>query len=237
MKVSKGVRIAREPVLSGFSIWGLLGILAAAVFLIIIVLLPSAMTGSHSRKASRVVCMTQLKQISLAMLVWAEENKMDFPMHVSFTNGGSKELTARGWVAPTFWAISNQLQTPTAVTCPDDKKRLPRADAFSSLTDRKISYFIHLDATLHEQKQDWVLLGDRHVATNGVALPAGIDGVALPAGIVQIHDPQTVSWTTNIHQGQGNVALADGGVHQVNSKRFRDVLKPITTVPHTLVMP
>jgi len=206
---------------SGFSVWGLLALLVG-IFLIVIVLLPAV--SSKGFPAHRVVCTTQLKQISLAMLLWSEDHRTNFPMHVSFTNGGSKELTLRGLVTPTFWAISNQLQNPAAATCPGDKERLPRATSFNAMTDRKISYFLHLDATV--EKQDSVLLGDRHVATNGVALPAGV---------VQIHDPQTVSWTTNIHNGQGNIALADGSVQQVTSKGFRDVLK--TTIANTLVIP
>lgn len=206
---------------SAFTVWGLLALLAG-IFLIIIVLLP-APTGKPGR-SSRMACASNLKQISLAMLLWSEEHGTSFPMEVSWTNGGSKELTLRGWVAPTFWAISNELYNPQVATCPGDEKRLPPAKRFNSMTDRQVSYFLNLGATVDTQQS--VLLGDRNVATNGAGLPAGI---------AQIQDLQTVTWTTAvIHKGQGNVALVDGSVHQTTSKSLRDSLK---TTTNTLVIP
>jgi prepilin-type processing-associated H-X9-DG protein len=215
-------RIVPRQLRSGLSVWGLLALLVG-IFLIVIVLLPAP--RSNGRKAHRVVCTTHLKQIALAMLLWSEEHKTNFPMQVSSTSGGSKELTALGWVAPTFWVISNELYRPQMAICPGDKQRLPPAKSFSSLTDRKISYFLNRDVTF--EKQEAVLLGDRHVATNGVGLPGGI---------AQIQDVQTVSWTMAIHNGAGNVALVDGSVHQTTSKSLRDSLKT-TIVTNTLVSP
>jgi prepilin-type processing-associated H-X9-DG protein len=216
----KRIPIVRSQALAGFTIWGLLALLAG-IFLIIIVLLPAPI-GNHG-KAPRTACTAHLKQISLAMLLWSEEHGTNFPMHVPSASRGSKELTALGWVSPTFWTISNDLRNLQVITCPSDKERLPPVNSFNSMTDSKISYFLHPDATA--DRPDAVLLGDRNVATNGVGLPTGV---------AQIHDVQTVSWTTAIHKGQGNVALADGSVQQVTSKGFRDLLKATT---NTLVIP
>jgi prepilin-type processing-associated H-X9-DG protein len=172
-----------------------------------------------------VACTANLKHISLAMTLWSVDHGTNFPMEVSSTDRGSKELTDLGWVSPTFWAISNELGNSQIATCPDDKERLPPAKSFNSMPDRKISYFLNRNATF--EKQDAVLLGDRNLATNGVGLPGGV---------AQIQDVQTVSWTTAIHKGGGNVALVDGSAHQTTSKSLRDALKT-TIVTNTLVMP
>jgi hypothetical protein len=167
-----------------------------------------------------------LKQISLAMALWSVDHGTNFPMQVSWTNGGSKELTLRGWVAPSLRAISNELQNSKVTVCPEDKERLPAAAAFNSMTDRQISYFLHLGATV--DRSDAVLLGDRNVATNRVGLRAGM---------AEIQDVETVSWTTAIHEGEGNVALADGSAHRVPSKGFQNLLKTTMIVTNALVIP
>jgi prepilin-type processing-associated H-X9-DG protein len=111
-------------------------------------------------------------------------------------------------------------------TCPNDKKRMPPATSFSSITDRKVSYFLNLGATI--DRPDAVLAGDRNVATNGVGLPGGI---------AQIQDVQTVNWTKAFHEGNGNVALADGSARQLTSKQFQDFLKTTMIVTNALVIP
>jgi len=148
-------------------------------------------------------------------------------MHVSWQEGGSKELTLRGWVAPTFWTMSNELNNPKILVCPEDKKRLPRSTDFASLTDGKISYFLGLDSTLSNLES--VLSGDRNLATNNVALPHGL---------VTIADSQTAGWTReSLHRAAGNFAFADGSAWQASSQELRKRLEASGMGRNRVVIP
>jgi len=141
-----------------------------AVLLMLVVCVPHAVAKTKAR-ASRIYCVSRLKQIALAFRMWADQHDQQFPMQVSWEQGGAKELSLRGWVAPNFWATSNELNSPKVLGCPADKKRLPPSDNFSSLTDRKISYFLGLNSTLSNPHS--VLSGDRNLEINSVAAPPG----------------------------------------------------------------
>ena len=188
--------------------------LLATLLLVLVVCVPHAAVRSKTR-ATRIQCLSSLKQIALAFRMWAEQHDQQFPMQVSWQQGGAKELSLRGWVAPNFWAASNELNSPKVVVCPADKKRLPASANFSSLTDRKVSYFLGLDSTLSNPLS--ILSGDRNLEINSVAAIAGL---------VSIKDPQTVNWGRKLlHDGAGNVALADGSVHQTTPKSLRSALE------------
>jgi prepilin-type processing-associated H-X9-DG protein len=166
------------------------------------------------------------------MLLWVEEHgagdKLGLPFQESWTNGGSRELTDKGWVAPTIWSISNYLTSTRVVLCPSDQKRLPAATSFGSLTDGKISYLLCLEADF--RKPETVLLADRHIGTNNVPLPRGK---------VTLWNTDPVHWTTNLHAGRGgNIAMADGSVHWVtNNDGLHERLSAAGPSQNTLVLP
>jgi prepilin-type processing-associated H-X9-DG protein len=168
-----------------------------------------------------------LKQMALGFRIWADEHEGRFPMEVSWQEGGSKELTLRGWVAPSFWAASTQLNSPRMLTCPADKKRLPRVTNFASLADRKVSYFLGVDSAISNPQS--VLGGDRNLATNNVALPAGLATIA---------DPRMAGWTReSLHRAAGNLAFADGSVQQMTSESLRRSLDASGQRTNTVVIP
>lgn len=178
-------------------------------------------------RATRINCVSNLKQMALGFRMWADEHEGQFPMQVSWQEGGSKELTLRGWVAPSFWAASNELNSPKMLVCPSDKKRLPPVTNFASLTDRKISYFLGLDSSLSNLQS--VLGGDRNLATNNVALPLGL---------VTIADPQTAGWTReSLHLAAGNLAFADGSAQQMTSENLRKFLEASGQAKIRVVIP
>lgn len=93
----------------------------------------------------RVDCQNNLRQIGLAMKVWALERNDQFPFNVSTNAGGTLELCARGpdgfEIDPTvhFMVISNDLSTTAYLVCPRDSGKHPAAD-FAVLRHENISY-------------------------------------------------------------------------------------------------
>lgn len=199
--------------------------LVMAVAVLLGICVPQALAKSKVR-ASGFYCLSGLKQIALSLTLWAEQHERRFPMQVSWQEGGSKELSLRGWVAPTFWAASNELSNPKILMCPADKKRLPPPTSFASLTDRKMSYFLGYESSITNPAS--VVAGDRNVEINGVLVSPGL---------VSIKKPQTVSWNrTSLHEVGGNVALGDGSAHRVTSKQLGTSLEASSTA-NTLIVP
>jgi hypothetical protein len=208
---------------AGFTATELLVILA--VLLVAAALLMGYLAQPNkSRKSPRIKCLNNLKNVGLAFRIFATDNMDRFPMAVSTNEGGSMEYIADGNPLMYFRALSNELSTPMLLICPNDNRKA--ATDFASLQQRNVSYFVGLDATEH-QPQMW-LAGDRNLATNGRAV--------LP-GLVELTTNMTVSWTSEIHVHQGNVALADGSVQQFNQQRLMDALGRTGQATNRLAMP
>ena len=75
------------------------------------------------RRSSRIGCANNLKQVSLAFKQWSLDNTDRYPMQVSVTNGGTMELVEQGNVFPHFLVMSNELNTPKILLCPEDDER------------------------------------------------------------------------------------------------------------------
>src|SRR5258706_8337794 len=74
---------------------------------------------------NRAGCVNNLKQVGIAFKVWALDNGDKYPMQVSVTNGGTRELVSSGAVFSHFLVMSNELNTPKLLFCPqeNDPKR------------------------------------------------------------------------------------------------------------------
>ena len=177
----------------------------AAVFVVAAVVLP--MLAKRYARSSRINCVNNVKQVTLAFRLWAGDNDERYPMQVSTNEGGTMELVTSGIVFPHFAAMSNELSTPKILFCPTDMQRTPVAD-FTNLTDTNISYFVvpEADETMPEM---W-LCGDRNLATNNVALKRGL---------FTMTTNRVMQWTDEMHTRQGNLGLVDGSAQQyVNAK-------------------
>lgn len=156
-------------------------------------------------KARRIACVSNQKNIGLSFRIWSGDHEERYPALVSVTNGGVMELAGKGMVFPNLLVMSNELATPKILICPEERSR-QFVTTFSALTDANLSYFVNLDAD--ETQPQGLLVGDRNLATNTVALKPGL---------VTLSTNSWVSWTAELHTHQGNVALADGSVQQLNN--------------------
>lgn len=178
------------------------GLVCVAVLAVLALLLLPARGGS-GRKSSRITCVNHLKQVGLAFRMWSNDHGEKFPWDVSSRNGddGTKEFVTTGDAWRHFQAISNELNTPKVLACPNDRART-RVTNFAALNNSHLSYFIGLSADA--TKPQTILSGDRNVAVSNKLL----------RGVVTVETNSVLNWTSDLHNNAGNLALADGSAQQ-----------------------
>lgn len=196
-------------------------------------LLP-ANTGGP-RKAQRISCVNNLKQVGLAYRLWAGDNDNKYPMEVSVTNGGTMELIADGknaWL--NFLVMSNELSTPKILICPADAERFPPATNFTSELAWKISYFVGLDAD--EDHPQMFLSGDGNFAISNVPVKSGVLELSTNMAAYWLDVP--VDWTDTRHKPRlGNIGFADGSARETYFYSLRNALYQTGVATNRLAIP
>jgi prepilin-type processing-associated H-X9-DG protein len=214
----------------GFTFIDLMIVVVIVGLMAILVMSMMPMTGRGAR-ASRINCVSNLKQVGLAFRMWSNDHGDRFPMAVSITQTGSLEYIQTGEVYRHFQVISNELYSPKILVCSDDKSRV-RANVFGSVanatpfaSNKNLSYFVGLDAD--ETQPNMMLAGDRNV-TGGV----------MTNGSIMLFEPNTpAGWTKDIHNRAGNIGLADGSVSQATEEALRRQIKADTNEVIRLAIP
>lgn len=160
-----------------------------------------------------ITCANNLKQISFAFRVWANDNADRFPMQVLLADGGTMELVPSGNVFPHFQAMSNELSIPKLLVCPQDRERSPATNFTSDFNDTRISYFVGVDA--EPGRPEMFLTGDRNIMVGRVQLPHGLTALGTNSA---------AGWSRKIHKYRGHVALCDGSVNAVDNQGLRKLL-------------
>jgi prepilin-type N-terminal cleavage/methylation domain-containing protein len=186
-------------------------------------LLPSLARAKE--KAKQIQCVSQLRQVGLAMRAFANEHRDKFPCHVNPKEGGA--LTR-----PNAWehslTLSNDLVSPLLLVCPSDRERKPAADfstkpsgfAYATNQNKALSYFVGTHAYFDQSQT--LVAGDRHI-TNGIGRIESCRPAQLQYGATPF-DPARLSgvkWTANLHGYRGNICLADGRVIQPSPKTLQ----------------
>lgn len=202
----------------------------ALVVIAVLVLLAALLLPALQRPRIRgnVTCMSNLKQIDLALILYASDYNNRFPWQVSSTNGGTMELISSGQTAPQFKKLSKYSgRLPYCLVCPADKTRTVVTNA-AELTEQNISYFINVDAPLTNKPAQTFLAGDRNLQVNGLAVKPGL--FVLTTNL-------NMSWTSEIHRVGGNLAFADGHVEFVQSNRLNSVVQQQPLATNRLCVP
>jgi prepilin-type processing-associated H-X9-DG protein len=200
--------ISRRFNQSAFTLVALL-VIVAVLALLAAMLLP-ALAGAHDR-ARRIQCVNNLKQCGLAFRIWEGDNGDKLPMDVPLAKGGTKEFDTGADTFRHFQVMSNELSTPKILVCPNDDRI--SAINFVQLKNANVSFFVGLEA--NDASPQRFLDGDRNLTSDN----------APENGILKLVPGGPVSWTTAIHNNQGNVGLADGSVQQYSSSALRQALK------------
>jgi prepilin-type N-terminal cleavage/methylation domain-containing protein len=103
-------------------------VVIAIIAILAAMLLPAL--AAAKKKANKIACVNNLKQVGLAYRVWEGDNNNLYPMAVSSVSGGAKEWIYSGSTAPNpatrmnpamvFMTMSNELSTPKVCYCPSD---------------------------------------------------------------------------------------------------------------------
>src|SRR3954468_15100049 len=176
-----------------------------AIIAILAGLLLPALAKAKSR-AQRTKCVSNLKQVDLAMRIWANDNEGKFPWRVEQSDGGGMYDINNSMPAHAqFGLASNELVTPKIVSCPSDKDR-PASDSFKAFGQNNVSYELGNDAD--QTKPNMILAADRSLS--GFEFSGLWDNTAC----FTINSPpggQNAKWDGALCHGanMGNVAFCD----------------------------
>jgi len=193
------------------------------------------------KKAQRINCVNNLKQIGTSFRLWGGDNGERYPMAVGSAQGGPQQQTLIAGPAGAqftwqiFQVMSNELNTPKIVVCPSDDRLiaysfglvLPTgATGYPFNGNTNISYFVGRDAD--ETNPQMFLAGDRNL---GVAAGAvGSTPIAFTPSPITVQvgtnvttlNQQNFGWTERLHTKAGNVGVADGSAQQLSNARLRE---------------
>jgi type II secretory pathway pseudopilin PulG len=157
-------------------------------------------------KPSRVKCVNNLKNVSLAYRIFATDNNDRFPFEIPGKDGGTREFTND--LVLQIRALSNELATPNIVVCPTRTIPQIRSISWTALKSSNISYYINLSAS-ESQTTNGILAGDAGFKLNG-QIPtdhpvhiSSSDQIAYPPDFHENHNPNA------------NLAPTDGSVSQI----------------------
>jgi prepilin-type processing-associated H-X9-DG protein len=180
-------------------------LVVAAMLAILVALLLPAMDHRPTR-ATIVHCINNLRQVGIALQMFADDNNGQFPQQVSITNGGSLELIASNSPVLHFRTLSNYLHGSQLVWhCQADDSRQPLTNN-SALTDANLSYFFSVDAT--HAMTNAIHAGDRNLQVAGQPVKPGLFTLTTNAAL---------GWTREMHTKYagrrcGNLLFVDAHV-------------------------
>jgi prepilin-type N-terminal cleavage/methylation domain-containing protein len=217
---------ATKKAKNGFTLIELLVVMA--IIAIILAMLGPALYSPSGSKPTRVMCMSNLKQIGLGFWIYSEENSNQPPWQISLRT----DSTAAGC----FLNLTSYLRQPNIFVCPSDKTRKAAATNYLNFNNTNLSYFAALHSTLNLTSNPAMLIlaGDRHLAFNNQPVKSGL---------LSVSNPATVSWTKELHyrkdttQFIGVMLFADGHAESVMAHRLTEKFQAQATATNRLLIP
>jgi prepilin-type N-terminal cleavage/methylation domain-containing protein len=231
-------------------------VVIAIIAILAALLLPAL--AAAKRKAQRINCVNDLKQVGIAFRLWEGDNKDRYPMAVQTASGGALEAIYSALNATPnpvynecsiFTVMSNECNTPKILFCPADNgiwNLLLRAAATNwatfdpsiqnpaqTVSFQFLSYFVCGDA--FESYPQMILTGDRNIGDcNGTyGIPAPVTNASSVPKFVQWGSVggATPVWAwdqASLHLKNGNIGLADGSVQQTTIAGLQSALTAAT---------
>jgi hypothetical protein len=154
---SRATRLPARYSASGLATAGLvLGYLSIAVSLVVAAMVLPELAKARRHMVQKTGCEYNMRQIGLAFKVWALDHNDQFPFNVSTNAGGTLELCDVGPdgfdknAIAHFRIISNELNTPGFLVCPNDPARHPAA-SFDALQQLSVTYRLRTGTNVNTQ--------------------------------------------------------------------------------------
>ncbi|MGO8925705.1 MAG: type II secretion system protein [Limisphaerales bacterium] len=209
---------SRNFTLEAFTLVDLLVVLGVIIALLAAMVL--AGIPRAKQKAKRIQCTDNLKQLGMSFRTWAIDGGAGLSVDASTNQEAAFGRITSEEAFRHFQVLSNELGNPKLLVCPADT-RLPAKDFGPGFSNANLSYFVGLDA--NETYPSMFLYGDRNLT----------NGLPIQEGILYLTPDRPVGFTHELHNCQGNVALADGSVQGWTSGR----LSFATGMTNRLAMP
>ncbi len=209
-------------------------VVIAIIAILAAMLLPAL--AAAKKKAQKINCVNNLKQVGLSFRLWEGDNGDAYPMHASVQNAGPGFPTTD--LINTFLAMTNQLSTPKILYCTSDSLHGNNAAvSFAqigifgiapTLPNQYVSYFVNMGA--YEDDPQMILSGDNDFALNTTPT-------------VVLRSQQNIlnlswTWSPNYYHGNsGNCLMSDGSVQSVTGGGLTQLLANSITVHAAATQP
>jgi prepilin-type N-terminal cleavage/methylation domain-containing protein len=191
-------------------------VVIAIIAILAAMLLPAL--GRAKERAQRMTCANNLKQVSLAMRLWSDNNESKLPWKIDQSRGGGRPNgTDNAQVNRQFSIVSNELVSTRLLLCPTDVRRVA-ATNFAGLALTNISYALCNEA---DEKRPRVFLAiDRNLSGfDFTGLPDNINCFVLSSSDT---GARSAIWRRGFCHGanRGIAAMSDGSVQQLDDPRL-----------------
>jgi prepilin-type N-terminal cleavage/methylation domain-containing protein/prepilin-type processing-associated H-X9-DG protein len=224
----------------GFTLVEML-VVIAIIALLAALLLP-VLTQAKGR-AKRIVCINNLRETGLSLLMFANDHGGKFPIQVSTNDGGSLEFVKAGYQIEHqhfyfsyqhFRTLASTLREPGPLACPADSERWA-ATNFYQFNNWNLSYALGLGMPglwLTPGSPDKFLAADRNIYLCCDLSPnPTIRYVNRP----DVQTDPLGAWGTSLHVREGNILFCDGHVEESFGANY--VSQVVRAFPEDLVLP
>lgn len=178
-------------------------------------------------------CQNNLEQIFHAYRGWANDHDGKFPMEISVTSGGTKELALAGNAVTTFQVLSSHLSSPKILICPADKRQVAATNFNVGFTAGNISYFVGVDANTNCPQA--FLSGDDSFVVNGAPVKSGL--LELSTNMTPDWTKIPVDWADQRHNAGGVIGFVDGEIRPTYFYSLRIYLHSTGLATNRLAVP